>query len=129
MLGFKRFFYYVFKIVFGAALIGFGALAAYELQLGHTEEAGGAGICCLIALVLLLIPLAIRLSTKCPHCKKSWVVKKTGDEDLGSSSGVFTKKSGNEYHQYEKHKHRLSYHCNACGRDWQKIEEQNHQLD
>ena len=112
--------------VFGLALIAVGAFAIYALTKNARDVAMVAGGLCLVP---LLIMLYIRHTTKCPRCKKVWVGKRLANEDLGASSGVFTRKSGDNYHQYEKHKHRLSYQCTSCGHEWQKIVERDHRLD
>ena len=124
MLGIKRFFYYVF----GLAMIALGGLALF-MQFAEGADRDMPPILGLLCLVPLAIMLYIRHTTKCPNCKKVWVGKRLSNEDLGTSSGVFTKKSGDTYHQYEKHKHRLSYQCTSCGHEWQKIVERDHRLD
>lgn len=121
MLGIKKFFYYLL----GLALLGSGILAIVFLFQKATDAAGGAGILCL---VLLAIMLYVRHTTKCPHCKKVWVGKKIGDEDLGVSSNAYTKKVGDSYRTYEKHKHLLSYKCTSCGNEWQKTVEKTREL-
>jgi hypothetical protein len=124
MLGVKKFFYYLFGIV----MVVFGGGAIYLLQFVKEapEPAIVTGVVCLIALVIMLI---IKSTTKCPKCKKVWVGKKIGDEDLGVCSNTFTRKSGDSYHTYEKHRHVLSYRCISCGHEWQKTVERDKQLD
>ena len=80
-------------------------------------------------LPLLFAMFYMRHTTKCPQCKKVWVGKRLSDEDLGACSGVFSKKVGDKYHQYEKHKHLKSYQCTACGHEWQKNVTVDKQLD
>lgn len=121
MLGVKKFFFYVF----GLALIALAVFALSQIHKGP-DAAIGAGV---IALVPLIIMLLIRHSTKCPKCKKVWVGKKLSDEDMGVSSNTYTKKTGNDYHTYEKHRYLLSYRCISCGHEWQKTVERERQLD
>lgn len=124
MLGVKRFFYYLFGIV----MVAFGGAAIYLLRFVKQEPQMSilTGVACLIALVIML---CIKSTTKCPKCKKVWVGKKIGDEDLGACSNTFTKKDGDSYHTYEKHRHRLSYRCISCGHEWQKTVERDKRLN
>ena len=121
MLGIKKFFYFLF----GLAMLASGIGAIYLLVKGTTDDAGGTGILCLI---LWGIMMYIRHTTKCPHCKKVWVAKKIDDEDLGVSSNAYTKKVGDSYRTYEKHKHLLSFKCISCGNEWQKTVERTREL-
>lgn len=75
------------------------------------------GAFCLLCFICMV---AIRAGTRCPQCNKVWVGKKVGDEDLGVCSNTFTRKDGDTYHTYEKHKHLESYRCTSCGHEWEK---------
>lgn len=124
MLGFKKFCFYVFGLVFAF----FAFVALYMLATMPKGDSGAAVVPGGISLVVLIIMLCIRSSTKCPKCKEVWVAKKTGDEDMGVSSNAYTKKVGDEYRTYERHNHLLSYRCTSCGHEWQKTIERERQL-
>ena len=79
--------------------------------------------------VIVILMLYLYFSTKCPKCKKSFVAKKIGDEDLGVSSNAYRKKVNDSYHTYEKHRHLLTYRCTSCGHEWQKTVEVERRLD
>ena len=130
MLGIKKFGFYVLALLLvPAAIVGIMGLASGTPATLDVFTATDLGIAmAILCLVCLGLMLHIRQTTKCPQCKKVWVGKRLANEDLGTSSGVFTKKCGNEYCQYQKHKHRLSYKCISCGHEWEKIVEKDHRL-
>lgn len=124
MIGVKKFFFFVC----GLAVVVLGGVAIFLLNSPQAEPVAAIipGFFCLI---FLLGMLKLRSDTKCPHCNKVWVGKKIGDEDLGACSNTFTKKEGDTYHTYEKHRHRESYKCISCGNEWQKTVEKDKRLN
>ena len=116
------------KFIYNFFKLAFIALAIFTLFLLCLENEiallGGIG-----SLILLGLMWLIRSGTQCPICKKDFVAKMIGDEDLGVCSNAFRKKFGDAYHTYEKHKCRYYYECTACGHKWQRTVEEDKRLD
>lgn len=75
---------------------------------------------------ILLARWYIKSSTKCPKCKKDFVVGEVDSQPVGAPSNSYRKGDG---HTYEKRSYLKTYRCSSCGHEFQKTVEVEKRLN